>query len=151
MAYVKPICLIAIFTSLAAIPAPGNREKIKNLQDYREMTSYLIGKGYHNAFSESRAIERSSIADTVLTDFMKRNRIAVIHVLGRIMVSQAYMDKHLPNYQDSLIEYHFSYVPLLRKRMVLTFDFSSNPPEKSSNEYGVKQTVLEKGIYYTVH
>lgn len=79
---------------------------------------------------------------------MVKKYIIGIHVIGNIDVSEEYKTKYLPQYRDSIIEYSFGFVPIFGKRKELHFDFSSNPPTESYKRNGVKQIVIEKGIYY---
>jgi hypothetical protein len=79
---------------------------------------------------------------------MTEKRVSGIHIIGRLETSEEYKTTYLPEHRDSIIQYSFGYVPIFGKRKELHFDFSSNPPTESYKRKGVKQVVIEKGIYY---
>jgi hypothetical protein len=74
--------------------------------------------------------------------------VAGIHINGRLEVSEEYITTYLPQHRDSVIRYSFYFVPIFGKRKELNFDFSSNPPKETYRNEGVKQVIIEKGIYY---
>lgn len=151
MVYTNLLYVWAMLNCFAANPANTAQGKFKDLDDYKQMTAYIIEKNYHSGFKKSIVLEKANVTDRKVLDFLKAHKIIAISVVGKIEASDEYVAKHLPDYRDSLIEYQYSFVPIFGKKRSLTFDFSSRPPEKSSKGNGFRKLVLEKGIYYTVY
>jgi len=118
------------------------------MQDYKQMTKYIVDGRYHENFKNSLVIDRSNTSDSTIINFMIKERINAIHTIGTIEASEEYIAKHLPQRRDSIIEYHFRFIPIFGKRKELHFDLSSNPIKESYKKNGVKLIVLDTGIYF---
>ena len=144
----KFIVLVLILPLFGCQQNIKNTIKYRNLEDYKKIAAYIIDKNYHEGFSKSLVWEKSNSPDSTVKVFMEKNRINNIQTVGRILVSDEYLKTNLPDYRDSVIEFHYSFVPIFGKRKELYIDFSSIPPTESYKKNGVKQIVFEKGIYY---
>lgn len=113
-------------------------KRFDNLDDYKRMTQYIIDKNYHTGFVKGKVIDQSNTSDSLLIQFMAENLVSGIHILE---ISEEYRI-------GGIIRYNFGFKSIFSKGRELYFDFSSNPPNESYKKNGVKQIILEKGIYY---
>ena len=146
--FTKLICLFALLGCRTINSASFTNGNSQELEDYKRMTKHIVDSNYHDGFKRSLVIGRNTTSDSALINFMIKRRITGIHTIGKIEASEEYIAKHLPLHRDSIIEYHFKFVPIFGKRKELKFDFSSDPPTESYKKNGVRLVVLEKGIYY---
>lgn len=147
MIFIKFSCVI-LLSCQTINQTSNNYGKFSDLDDYKRITAYIMDKNYHEGFKRSIVFDRANSSDSTLINFMQKKHINNIQSIGRIETSEEYKTKYLPQYRDSIIEFHFGFVPIFGKRKELHFDFSSNPPKENYKKNGVKQIVIEKGIYY---
>jgi hypothetical protein len=142
--FIKLICFFALLSCQTISSKRFTKSKYNDLDDFKKMTKYIVDGNYHDGFKNNLLIDRDFTNDSTIINFIIYRHIIGIYITGKIEGSEEYMAK----YRDSIIEYHFNYVPVFGKRKDLYFDFSSNPPKDGYKKNGVKQIILGKGIYW---
>lgn len=131
MEFIRSFFFLAFLSCQTTNPASFTNRKFEDLKDYKKITQYIIAHNYHYGFAKIDNYGLSNAPDSTVSSFIREKKLIGIY-LGR----------------DSLIRYNIGFKSILSKGEELYFDYSSHPPTKSEKRNGVKQTILEKGIYY---
>lgn len=131
MVFIRALFFLSFLSCQTTKSTSFTNRKFEDLEDYEKMTQYIIAHNYHYGFAKNDNYGLSNSPDSTVSSFIREKKLTGIYFNS-----------------DSVIRYSIGFKSILSKGKELSFDCSSHPPTRSNKRNGVKQTVLESGIYY---